>query len=146
MNLSRTPKRSSDEGPTFFQRFSNHRRISGLALTPRADTVKSDTGAQLDDLVNAAALQIAGWTVHPMANRMHCGSDTVKLEPKVMRVLVYLANRHGQTVTRDALTGAVWSGTIVGDDAVTNAIIKLRKAFGDDSRSPKVIETIPNLG
>ena len=111
-----------------------------------ADTVKSDTGAQLDDLVNAAALQIAGWTVHPMANRMHCGSDTVKLEPKVMRVLVYLANRHGQTVTRDALTGAVWSGTIVGDDAVTNAIIKLRKAFGDDSRSPKVIETIPKLG
>ena len=110
------------------------------------DTASPNSGAQLDDLVSAAAFQIVGWTVHPTANRMRCGSDTVKLEPKVMRVLVYLANRHGQTVTRDELARAVWSGTVVGDDAVTNAIIKLRKAFGDDSRSPKVIETIPKLG
>jgi TolB-like protein len=52
----------------------------------------------------------------------------------------------GQTVTKGELARAVWSGTVVGDDAVTNAIIKLRRAFGDDSRSPKVIETIPKLG
>ncbi len=110
------------------------------------DTAHPNPGAQPDEPVSAAAFQIAGWTVHPTANRMRCGSDTVKLEPKVMRVLVYLANRHGQTVTRDELARAVWSGTVVGDDAVTNAIIKLRKAFGDDSRSPKVIETIPKLG
>jgi DNA-binding winged helix-turn-helix (wHTH) protein len=77
---------------------------------------------------------------------MHCGSDTVKLEPKVMRVLVYRANHHGQTVTRDELARAVWSGTVVGDDAVTNAIIKLRKAFGDNPRAPEFIETIPKLG
>ena len=49
-------------------------------------------------------------------------------------------------MTRDELARAVWAGTVVGDDAVTNAIIKLRKAFDDDSRSSKVIETIPKRG
>ena len=111
-----------------------------------ADIVNADSSVQPDKPSGTDAFQISGWTVQPTANRMRLGSDTVKLEPKVMQVLVYLAHRHGQTVTRDELAGTVWAGTVVGDDAVTNAIIKLRKAFGDDSRSSKVIETIPKRG
>jgi TolB-like protein len=49
-------------------------------------------------------------------------------------------------VTRDELADMAWAGTVVGDDAVTNAIIKLRKAFGDDTRASKLIETIPKRG
>lgn len=92
------------------------------------------------------AFRLAGWTVHPSINRMSLGPDSVRLEPKVMQVLSYLARRAGQTVTRDELAGAVWAGTVVGDDAVTNTIIKLRKAFRDDFRSSKIIETIPKRG
>ena len=40
----------------------------------------------------------------------------------------------------------VWPGTVVGDEALTNAINKLRKAFGDDRQNPRVIETIPKAG
>jgi len=35
---------------------------------------------------------------------------------------------------------------VVGDDSLTKAIIKLRKAFGDDARNPRLIETIPKRG
>jgi hypothetical protein len=35
---------------------------------------------------------------------------------------------------------------VVGYDAVTNAIIKLRRAFGDDARDPRVIETLAKKG
>jgi len=111
-----------------------------------ADLGKSDSGVEPDRLSGRDAFQIAGWTIHPMTNRMSSGSDTIRLEPKVMQVLAYLAQRPGQTVTRDELARAVWAGTVVGDDAVTNAIIKLRKAFDDASRSSKVIETIPKRG
>ena len=111
-----------------------------------AKLTNSGSSAHPDEQSGAPEFQLAGWTVNPSANRMSVGSDVVKLEPKVMQVLVYLVDHRGQTVTRDELASAVWSGTVVGDDAVTNAIIKLRKAFGDDSRSSQIIETIPKRG
>jgi hypothetical protein len=40
----------------------------------------------------------------------------------------------------------VWTGTIVGYDSLTNAIIKLRKALGDKARKPRIIETIAKTG
>lgn len=63
-----------------------------------------------------------------------------------MHVLVFLAHNPGTVVTREALEASVWKGRVVGYDAVANTIIKLRKAFGDDSRNPRVIETIPKSG
>jgi TolB-like protein/Tfp pilus assembly protein PilF len=111
-----------------------------------ANPGKYGSGVPPDRPPGADAFRIAGWIVHPSINRMSSGPDTVRLEPKVMQVLAYLARRAGQTVTRDELAGAVWAGTVVGDDAVTNTVIKLRKAFRDDSRSSKIIETIPKRG
>ena len=68
--------------------------------------------------------------------------DEIRLEPKVMRVLLFLAHRHGRVVSRRDLEDRVWPRMIVTDDALTNAVIKLRKALGDDARHPRFIETI----
>lgn len=72
--------------------------------------------------------------------------ETLRVEPKVAEVLVYLAGRAGQVVSRDELLTAVWPGVVVGDDALTQAIIKLRKALGDDARRPEYIETLAKRG
>lgn len=69
-----------------------------------------------------------------------------RIEPKVAEVLVYLARRAGQVVSREELLSAVWPGVVVGDDALTQAIIKLRKALGDDARRPAYIETLSKRG
>ncbi|NEX23502.1 tetratricopeptide repeat protein, partial [Thiorhodococcus mannitoliphagus] len=37
-------------------------------------------------------------------------------------------------------------GALVGYDAVTKSVIKLRKAFGDQAKEPSIIETIPKRG
>ena len=95
---------------------------------------------------NDATWVIAGWSVDPSTLRISSGTDTVKLEPKVMAVLEYLAARPGQVVSREELEQAVWTGTVVGYDAISNAIIKLRKAFGDDAQHPQIIETISKSG
>ena len=76
-------------------------------------------------------LQVGDWTVEPALNQLSAAGKTVKLEPKAMSVLVYLADRPGQVVSRDALLSAVWSGVVVGDDSLTQVVIKLRKALGD---------------
>ncbi|MDJ1018412.1 MAG: winged helix-turn-helix domain-containing protein [Paracoccaceae bacterium] len=68
------------------------------------------------------------------------------LEPKSMAVLLYLVERHGDVVSREELLDAVWPGVHVGDDSLTAAIIKIRRALGDDARNPTHIETIPKRG
>ena len=51
-----------------------------------------------------------------------------------------------EMIGREELLSAVWPGVVVGDDALTQAIIKLRKALGDDAQEPRYIETIPKRG
>ena len=95
---------------------------------------------------NPQKFSVAGWDADPETLRLIQGSAKIKLEPKVMNVLIYLAHNPGVVVTREALEASVWKGRVVGYDAVANTIIKLRKAFGDDSRNPRIIETIPKSG
>jgi adenylate cyclase len=93
-----------------------------------------------------ARFQIADWVVDPTSGRLSRGGEMLRLEPKVMEVLVYLAHRPGQVVTREALEASVWAGSVVSYDALTGAIQKLRKAFKDDPRQPRIIETLSKKG
>ena len=93
-----------------------------------------------------SAFYIDDWRVDPRSLRISRGDEETRLEPKVMQLLLYMSERPGQVVTRQELEDRVWEGTIVGYDALTNSILKLRKAFGDSSRKPRVIETIPKTG
>ncbi|MFY0692214.1 MAG: winged helix-turn-helix domain-containing protein [Paracoccaceae bacterium] len=63
-----------------------------------------------------------------------------------MAVLLHLVAHHGQVISREELLDAVWPGIHVGDDSLTAAIIKIRRALGDDARNPIHIETIPKRG
>ena len=89
---------------------------------------------------------VGDWTIEPAANRIFRAGQEVHLEPKVMRVLTYLVERDGEVVSRHDLEANVWTGVIVTNDAVTNTIIKLRKALGDDARHPRFIATLPKTG
>jgi adenylate cyclase len=90
--------------------------------------------------------QIGDWLVEPDSGRLVHGGRSIKLEPKVMGLLVYLVQRPGQVLSRVELEQAIWAGTVVGYDALTNAIIKLRKAFGDDPHHPWLVETVAKKG
>ncbi len=89
---------------------------------------------------------VAGWEVDPASLRICKESQVRKLEPKAMSLLCYLANQPGVVISRQQLESSVWSGTVVGYDALSNAIIKLRKAFDDKARDPRIIETIAKSG
>jgi DNA-binding winged helix-turn-helix (wHTH) protein/TolB-like protein/Tfp pilus assembly protein PilF len=91
-------------------------------------------------------LQVGDWTVEPALFQLSAKGQTVKLEPKAMSVLVYLAARPGEVVSREALLSAVWPGVVVGDDSVTQVVIKLRKALGDAAENPAYIQTIAKGG
>jgi DNA-binding winged helix-turn-helix (wHTH) protein/TolB-like protein/cytochrome c-type biogenesis protein CcmH/NrfG len=90
--------------------------------------------------------RVGPWLVTPALDELRRGDEHVKLEPKAMEVLLFLAARPGEPVSRDELLSGVWPGVIVGDDVLTQAVTKLRKALGDDARSPSYIETIAKRG
>ena len=89
---------------------------------------------------------IGEWRVRPEEDLLVSGETQVRLEPKVMDALVYFASRPGEVVSRADLEQAVWRGGVVGYDAVTGTVIKLRKALGDNARQPRFIATVPKRG
>ncbi|MEN8132286.1 MAG: winged helix-turn-helix domain-containing protein [Pseudomonadota bacterium] len=93
-----------------------------------------------------APFEVAGYRVEPSILRLTGAAGEVRLESKTMQVLVYLVEHAGRVVSRSELEERIWPGRIVTEDAVTNTILKLRRAFRDSARHPHVIETIPKTG
>ena len=84
--------------------------------------------------------------VEPSLNSVTGPAGTTRLEPKVMQVLVCLAEHAGQVVPKERLMRTVWPDTFVGDDVLTRSISELRRVFGDDVKDPRFIQTIPKSG
>jgi DNA-binding winged helix-turn-helix (wHTH) protein/TolB-like protein/tetratricopeptide (TPR) repeat protein len=92
--------------------------------------------------------RVAGKTARPLQGRIETATRQVRLEPRVMDLLVYLAELRGQVVTRDAIIRDVWRGVLVSDDVISRSVYLIRKALNDGNESglPSSIETIPKRG
>ncbi|MEA2560468.1 MAG: eukaryotic-like serine/threonine-protein kinase [Acidobacteriota bacterium] len=64
-----------------------------------------------------------------------------------MQVLVCLARHAPEVVSKQRLMREVWGDeTFVTDEVMTHAIWELRKAFGDEAKSPRYIQTLSRKG
>ncbi len=72
----------------------------------------------------------------------------IRLQEKSLRVLVALAERPGQVVTREELKKRLWPDDTFVDfeTGLNTAVSKLRDALSDHSEKPRYIETIPRRG
>lgn len=86
------------------------------------------------------------WLIEPQLNTLSLEGTVNRVEPKVMEVLVYLAEHAGEVMPRETIIRAIWSDRFVTDEVLTNAIFELRKALGDDARNSRFIQTIPKRG
>lgn len=84
--------------------------------------------------------------VEPSLNSVTGPAGAIRLEPKVMQVLVLLAAHASQVVAKERLIQTVWPDAFVTDDVLTRAISELRRVFGDDAKEPRFIQTIPKSG
>jgi TolB-like protein/DNA-binding winged helix-turn-helix (wHTH) protein len=90
--------------------------------------------------------QVGPWLVQPSLNNVSQNGTSNRLEPKVMQVLVCLAEHKGEVVPKDKLLQTVWPDTFVSDDVLKRSISELRHVFEDNAREPRIIETIPRRG
>ncbi|MGI8467008.1 MAG: winged helix-turn-helix domain-containing protein [Pyrinomonadaceae bacterium] len=70
----------------------------------------------------------------------------VNLRGKDFDVLVYPVKKQKRLVTHQELLKEVWQGAFVEEGNITTSISKIRKVLGDNSRSPKYIESIKGYG
>ena len=96
--------------------------------------------------IRAHSFRLGEWTVAPDSGTLSRGDESVRLQPKMMDVLIFLAENAGQVVAKEVLLDQIWNGTIVEEGALPQCIHALRKALGDDARRPSFIETIPRRG
>jgi TolB-like protein len=80
------------------------------------------------DLARAPAFQLAGIHVRPSTREVLGGEGRRDvLEPRVMQVLVALAERRGEVVSRDDLSRRCWAGRVVSEDSISRCIAALRR-------------------
>lgn len=70
----------------------------------------------------------------------------VHLSPKAFDVLEILAARRPNVVSKDVLLAEVWPGKVVEEANLAMAVGEIRKALGDDSKSPAIVVTVARHG
>ncbi len=94
----------------------------------------------------SAKLQIGEWSICQAEGSLSSNGRSVRLEPRVMDLLAYLAAHRERVVSKEELMAAVWGGAFVEEGVLSQAVHSLRKVLGDDARQPRYVQTIPKRG
>lgn len=90
--------------------------------------------------------QLGSWYIDPALDTITRNGQTLKLEPRMMRLLMCLAETPGAVVSQERLLSEVWAGVVVGPASVYQAISQLRRLLGDVDPEPSYIATVPRKG
>jgi len=93
-----------------------------------------------------AGFRMGDWLVLPARGVLRCGDREVRPEPLTLNVLLSLARRDGDLVTRDELIADAWGGRATADDPINRAIALLRKTLDDKQKPPEYVETLHRRG
>ena len=89
---------------------------------------------------------VGDWLIEPNLSTVSRKDAIVHLQPKVMGVLVCLAQHAGEPVSKERLLQSVWPDAFVTEDVLKHSISELRRVFDDDAQDPAIIQTIPKRG
>ena len=93
----------------------------------------------------AVRLQLNGHTLDiERAELCDTSGRLVQLRPQALSVLLELARRAGEVVTKRDLMTRVWPGVVVTDDSLVQCIVEVRRALGDARQ--RIVRTIPRRG
>jgi DNA-binding winged helix-turn-helix (wHTH) protein len=92
---------------------------------------------------------VGEWRVLPQLNRIRRNStgEERQLEPRLVKLLCYLAANEERVLCREELVKELWPRVLVNENSLTRAISELRKQLqSQNSMVPNYIETIPKRG
>ncbi len=86
------------------------------------------------------------WLVEPLRGQVSGGSVSAHLAPTAAEVLVCLASKPGDLVTRDELLQEVWGDDQGSQEALNHAVSEIRHALHDRHDDPVYVQTLPKRG
>src|SRR3954451_13421042 len=97
---------------------------------------------------NNGQIHFGPFELDPDAEQLRKRGVALRLQPKQFVVLLMLAQRAGEIVSRQEIQQRVWGdGTFVDFDRGINFCInQIRATLGDDADRPRYIQTLPRRG
>lgn len=141
--------------PDAFNRFADSKRggpkqlYGNLQISLQFD---GSTGTQRDriDLGSGATTNMAwafnGLSVDVERREVRRGPRSVRVEPKVFDLLVYLIRHRDRVVRKDELINVIWGGRFISESALTTRINGVRRAVGDTGKEQHLIRTLRGKG
>jgi DNA-binding winged helix-turn-helix (wHTH) protein/tetratricopeptide (TPR) repeat protein len=98
-------------------------------------------------VTEAKDIHFDGWVLRPSSGELLRDGNRQRLAQQPLRMLVELLEHPGEVVTRERLVQVLWpKGVVDFDNSLNAAVRKLRVVLGDDSETPRYIETLPRIG
>ncbi|HEX7935707.1 MAG TPA: winged helix-turn-helix domain-containing protein [Paraburkholderia sp.] len=95
-----------------------------------------------------ASVMIADVELDVERYELRRGGRQIRLERLPMELLILMASRNGQLVTRADIVRALWGGNAFRDtdNGINTAIRKIRVALGEDPENPRYLLTVKGKG
>lgn len=106
----------------------------------------NEPGAAGIRLSREPAFELGAVMVHPATRQIVRNGLSETLEPRIMQVLVALAQSEGEILGHDDLIERCWEGRIVGENAIHRAVSKVRDLGLNFGGGSFAIETITKVG
>lgn len=120
--------------------------IFGGGAVNDAVRVSTDGFLTTAELAARADFTLGLAVISPSTRSVAGPGGAADVEPRVMQVLVVLAEANGHVVTRETLFQRCWGGVFVGDDSLNRAIGAVRRLAADIAGGSFEVETIPRTG
>jgi len=86
------------------------------------------------------------YVLNPFQRELKNDDETVEIEPRAFDLLIFLVQNRDRAVSKSELQDVIWPGMIVTETALTRAVMKARKAIGDDAVRQEMIKTLHGHG
>jgi DNA-binding winged helix-turn-helix (wHTH) protein/tetratricopeptide (TPR) repeat protein len=92
-------------------------------------------------------IRFDGWLLRTDTGELVRDGRQQRLTQQPLRILLELLRKPGEVVTRERLVEILWpKGVVDFDNGLNVAVRKLRMTLGDESETPRYIETLPRMG
>lgn len=90
--------------------------------------------------------RFGAFRLDPQARELFEDGRRVDLPLSTVDCLIHLIRHRDRPVGRDELAASVWGRVDVSEVSLSHAIMRLRRALGDDGNAQRCIRTVPRLG
>jgi len=104
------------------------------------------TGKELTD--TQELIRFGTFELNLSTEELRKSGTLIKLSPQPFKLLVMLAHRSGQIVTREEIQQTLWEGGTYVDfeQGMNHCVKQIRNALSDSADSPLYVETVPRRG